>query len=305
MRESEVAKMSIKKDFKREIPWVLFLVPALLVYCIVVVIPTVSTLVYSFTNYNGFSSDFHFVGLYNYLQVFQNKDAVNSITNSLVYGITVPILVTVLAIPLALVLNSNLKSKNILRAVFFFPSVISTLFLGYIWKFILSSSSTGLINSLRIKNGKDILLLLSDQKMAMPLLILITVWSCVGWHACIYIANLQTISPDYYEAATLDGASKWQQFKTITFPMLTPAMSSSILLLLTGNLKAYDLPYALTSGGPGTATTMITQTIIEEGVTSNRVGYASAMSFLFLIVIAVLTISVNTYIAKRERRLYD
>lgn len=297
--------MSIKKDFKREIPWVLFLVPALLVYCIVVVIPTVSTLVYSFTNYNGFSSDFHFVGLYNYLQVFQNKDAVNSITNSLVYGITVPILVTVLAIPLALVLNSNLKSKNILRAVFFFPSVISTLFLGYIWKFILSSSSTGLINSLRIKNGKDILLLLSDQKMAMPLLILITVWSCVGWHACIYIANLQTISPDYYEAATLDGASKWQQFKTITFPMLTPAMSSSILLLLTGNLKAYDLPYALTSGGPGTATTMITQTIIEEGVTSNRVGYASAMSFLFLIVIAVLTISLNTYIAKRERRLYD
>lgn len=297
--------MSIKKDFKREIPWVLFLVPALLVYCIVVVIPTVGTLVYSFTNYNGFSSDFHFVGLYNYLQVFQNKDAVNSITNSLVYGITVPILVTVLAIPLALVLNSNLKSKNILRAVFFFPSVISTLFLGYIWKFILSSSSTGLINSLRIKNGKDILLLLSDQKMAMPLLILITVWSCVGWHACIYIANLQTISPDYYEAATLDGASKWQQFKTITFPMLTPAMSSSILLLLTGNLKAYDLPYALTSGGPGTATTMITQTIIEEGVTSNRVGYASAMSFLFLIVIAVLTISVNTYIAKRERRLYD
>lgn len=283
----------------------MFLVPALLVYCIVVVIPTVSTLVYSFTNYNGFSSDFHFVGLYNYLQVFQNKDAVNSITNSLVYGITVPILVTVLAIPLALVLNSNLKSKNILRAVFFFPSVISTLFLGYIWKFILSSSSTGLINSLRIKNGKDILLLLSDQKMAMPLLILITVWSCVGWHACIYIANLQTISPDYYEAATLDGASKWQQFKTITFPMLTPAMSSSILLLLTGNLKAYDLPYALTSGGPGTATTMITQTIIEEGVTSNRVGYASAISFLFLIVIAVLTISVNTYIAKRERRLYD
>lgn len=297
--------MGVKRGFKREIPWVLFLVPALLVYSIVVVIPTVSTLVYSFTNYNGFSSGFHFVGLNNYFQVFQNKNAVNSITNSLIYGITVPILVTVLAIPLALVLNSNLKSKNLLRAVFFFPSVISTLFLGYIWKFILSSSSTGLINSLRIKSGKDILLLLSDQKMAMPLLILITVWSCVGWHACIYIANLQTISPDYYEAATLDGASKWQQFKSITFPMLTPAMSSSILLLLTGNLKAYDLPYALTSGGPGTATTMVTQTIIEEGVTSNRVGYASAMSFLFLIVIAVLTISVNAYIAKRERQLYD
>lgn len=297
--------MNVKRYLKKEIPWVLFLLPAFLVYSIVVIIPTVSTLVYSFTNYNGFSSAFHFVGVKNYLQVFQNKAAVNSIANSLIYGVTVPVLVMILAIPLALVLNSHLKSKNVLRAVFFFPSVISTLFLGYIWKFILSSSSTGLINSMRINAGKDALLLLADQKMAMPLLILITVWSSVGWHACIYIANLQTISPDYYEAATLDGASKWQQFKNITFPMLTPAMSSSLLLLLTGNLKAYDLPYALTSGGPGTATTMITQTIIEEGVTSNRVGYASAMSFLFLLVIAVITIGVNTFIAKRERKLYE
>lgn len=87
--------------------------------------------------------------------------------------------------------------------------------------------------------------------------------------------------------------------------MLTPALSSSLLLLLTGNLKAYDLPYALTSGGPGTATTMITQTIIEEGVTSNRVRYASAMSFLFLIVIAVITVSVDRFIADRERKLYE
>lgn len=297
--------MNVKRYLKKEIPWVLFLLPALLVYSIVVIIPTVSTLVYSFTNYNGFSSAFHFVGVKNYLQVFQNKAAVNSITNSLIYGVTVPALVTILAIPLAIILNSQLKSRNVLRAVFFFPSVISTLFLGYIWKFILSSSSTGLINSMRINAGKDTLLLLADQKMAMPLLILITVWASVGWHACIYIANLQTISSDYYEAATLDGASKWQQFKNITFPMLTPAMSSSLLLLLTGNLKAYDLPYALTSGGPGTATTMITQTIIEEGVTSNRVGYASAMSFLFLVVIAVITIGVNTFIAKRERKLYE
>lgn len=297
--------MSVKRDVKKEIPWILFLLPALLVYSIVVIIPTVSTLVYSFTDYNGFSSAFHFVGGKNYFQVFQNKTAVNSITNSLIYGITVPVLVTILAIPLAMVLNSHLESKNLLRAVFFFPSVISSLFLGYIWKFILSSSSTGLINSLRINAGKESLLLLADQNMAMPLLILITVWSSVGWHACIYIANLQTISHDYYEAATLDGASKWQQFKSITFPMLTPAMSSSLLLLLTGNLKAYDLPYALTSGGPGTATTMITQTIIEEGVTSNRVGYASAMSFLFLIVIAVITVSVNMFIAKRERKLYE
>ncbi|MDO4339685.1 MAG: sugar ABC transporter permease [Eubacteriales bacterium] len=297
--------MDKKNKFKRELSWMLFIVPALAVYCIVVIIPTVSTFGLSFTDYNGFSPDIDFVGFKNYLQVFQNKDAMNSIKNSLVYGISVPVLVTLISIPLALVLNSNIKSKNILRTVFFFPSVISTLFLGYIWKFILSSSSTGLINSIRLKAGKDALLLLADPKLAMPFLVLITVWSSVGWHACIYIANLQTISKDYYEAATLDGASPWQKFKNITLPMLAPSMTSSVLLLLTGSLKAYDLPYALTGGGPGTSTTMITQTIIEEGVTANRIGYASAMSFLFLLIIAVITVSLTNYMNKRERQLYE
>lgn len=297
--------MREKNSFRREIPWILFFVPALVVYSIVVIIPTVSTIGLSFTDYNGFSTDFSFYGLKNYGMVFQNRAALTSITNSLVYGITVPVLVTALAIPLALVLNSKIKSKNILRAVFFFPSVISTLFLGYIWKFILSSSSTGLINSMRASAGKDLLLLLADPKQAMLFLILITVWSSVGWHACIYIANLQTISHDYYEAATLDGATPFQQFKNITFPMLAPSMTSSVLLLLTGSLKAYDLPYALTGGGPGSSTTMITQTIIEEGVTANRVGYASAMSFVFLIIIAIITVSLTLYMNKRERRLYE
>ena len=87
--------------------------------------------------------------------------------------------------------------------------------------------------------------------------------------------------------------------------MLAPSMTSSVLLLLTGSLKAYDLPYALTGGGPGSSTTMITQTIIEEGVTANRVGYASAMSFLFLIVIAVITVSLTRYMNMREKRLYE
>lgn len=290
---------------KRELAWVLFLLPALVVYSIVVIIPTVQTFGYSFTDYNGFGGHMNWVGLQNYIDGFKNADVLASIRNSLTYGLCVPVLVTLLAIPLALALNSRIKSRNILRAVFFFPSVISSLFLGYIWKFILSSSSTGLINSMRVKAGKDILLLLADPNLAMPLLILITVWSSVGWHACVYIANLQTISGDYYEAATLDGASAWQRFWYITFPMLAPAMTSSVLLLLTSSMKAYDLPYALTGGGPGHSTTMVTQTIIEEGVTANRVGYASAMSFTFLILIAVITVALTTYMNRRERRLYE
>ena len=294
-----------KFRFKQEFSWFLFIVPAVVIYFIVTVIPTLETIGYSFTNFNGLSIDFDFVGLHNYIKMFKNEDAIQSIANSVIYGFTVPVLVTVLAIPLALALNSNIKCKNILRAIFFFPSVISTLFIGYIWKFILSSSSMGLINGIRVAQGKDTLALLADTKIAMILMILVAVWSSVGWHACIYIANLQTISGDYYEAAYLDGATPFQRFRYITFPMLAPAMTSSVLLLLTGSLKAYDLPFALTGGGPGHATTMITQTIIDEGVTSNQVGYASSMSFMFLIIICVVSMIQTTYMNRRERKLYE
>lgn len=294
-----------KFQLKKEITWFLFILPTLLIYCIVTVIPTIQTFAYSFTNFNGLSQSFDFIGFKNYIKIFQNTDAVTSITNSLLYGIMVPVLVTAFAIPLAMVLNSKIKTKNILRAVFFFPSVISSLFIGYIWKFILSPSEMGLINGIRIAGGKDALLLLADSKLAMFLLILVTVWANAGWHACIYIANLQTISGDYYEAATLDGATGWQKFKNITFPMLAPAMTSSLLLLLTSSLKAFDLPFALTSGGPGHATTMITQTIIDEGVTANQIGYASAMSFIFLVIISIVTIVQTKILSKREQRLYE
>lgn len=298
--------MKTKKfQFNREFSWFVFIVPACIVYFIVTVIPTIKTFIYSFTNFSGLSDDYSFIGLHNYIKLLHNSDTLQSLANSLIYGFTVPVLVTLLAIPLALALNSNIKSKNVLRAVFFFPSVISTLFIGYIWKFILSSSSMGLINGIRTANGKETLALLSDTKMAMVLMILVAVWASVGWHSCIYIANLQTISGEYYEAAYLDGATRWQRFRYITLPMLAPAMTSSVMLLLTGSLKAYDLPFALTGGGPGHATTMITQTIIDEGVTSNQVGYASSMSFMFLIIICILTMIQTTFMSNREKKLYE
>jgi ABC-type sugar transport system permease subunit len=214
-----------------------------------------------------------------------------------------PILVTVLAIPLALLLDSKMKTRNIQRAIFFFPSVISALFLGYIWNFILSPSELGLINSIRVNLGQSKFLLLADPHMAMILLIMVNVWCLTGWHACIYLANIQMIDKTYYEAAEIDGAGGFAKFRTITFPFLAPAMTVSVMLLLTGSLKAFDLPFALTNGGPGYATTMVTQTIITEGISSSRVGFASAMSFLFFIVISVVALFQVRIMRTREENL--
>ncbi len=287
---------------KKNIPYAVFLLPAVIIYTIITVIPVLRTFFYSFTNYNGLS-DFDFVGISNYIQVFQTKNVMVSFKNTLAYAVSVPVLVTLLAIPLAIILSGKMKTRNIQRAVFFFPSVISALFIGYIWNFILSASQYGLINSIITKLGFEKLPLLSDPKSAMILLIFVNVWCNVGWHASIYIANIQTISPEYYEAAEVDGASAWGKFRFITFPMLAPAMTTSVMLLLTGSLKAFDMPFALTGGGPGYSTTMITQTIITEGVGANRVGFASAMAFVFLFTIAVATACQTKFMTKREDKL--
>lgn len=291
------------KFLKKEYKYLLFILPAFLVYTIITVIPVLYTLGYSFTDFDGLSKNINFMGFKNYLRVFTTSSVKTSFMNSILYGLVTPVLVTLISIPLSLILNSKMKTRNLQRAIFFFPSVISALFLGYIWNFILSPSGMGLVNGVLKSLGMEKLLLLSDPQMAMLLLILVNVWCSTGWHACIYLANMQMIDKCYYEAASIDGASKWAQFKHITLPMLAPAMTSSVMLLLTGSLKAFDLPFALTSGGPGYATTMITQTIITEGVGANRIGFASAMSMLFLIIIAVFTVTQNLIMRKREANL--
>jgi ABC-type sugar transport system permease subunit len=138
---------------------------------------------------------------------------------------------------------------------------------------------------------------------SMLIIAFIQFWMWYGNTMLILMSGIMGISPSYYEAARVDGATSMQQFWKITFPMLAPAMTSSVMLLLTSSLKAFDLPFALTSGGPGYATTMITQTIITEGVSANRVGFASAMSMLFLVLIGIFTIIQNVVMRKREEAL--
>lgn len=288
---------------KRELPYLLFVLPAFLIYTTFTIIPTVITFLYSFTNFDGLTPHPKFVGLSNYLKIFTTDNVAITLRNSIEFGFVSPVVVTVLAIPLALILNSNMKTRNIQRSIFFFPSVISALFLGYIWNFILSPSTQGLINGTLARHGMKPLLLLANPHMAMTLLILVNVWVTVGWHSCIYLANLQVIPAEYTEAAIIDGAGAFARFRHITFPMLAPAMTTSVLLLITGNLKVFDLPFALTNGGPGYATTMITQTIITEGIAAHRAGFASAMSFMFFLFILVVTLVQFRVMRGREEQL--
>jgi raffinose/stachyose/melibiose transport system permease protein len=188
--------------------------------------------------------------------------------------------------------------------VFFFPAVPSLAVLGLVWGYILSPLGSGVLNSVL---GKLFAVApipwLSDATLARGSVIVVAVWCWTGWHAVLYLAYLQSIPGEYYEVATIDGASTLQQFRHITLPLLTPAIVISQFLLMTSGLKVFDLPYTLTRGGPGFATQTITQSIITSGVGQGEYGLASALAVVFTVTVAVLSIGQLLLSRRIERRV--
>mgnify|MGYP004502713827 FL=1 len=291
----------MNKKLKKELPFLAFIVPAFIVYTVLTMYPLIQTIWLSFTNWDGYAmSNLSFVGLENFKAVLADKSMKSALLNTLFYSVIFPILTTIFAIPLSLALNSKMKSRNLQRAVFFFPSVPSAIILGYLWAYILAPTSSGLLNKFLGLFGINPVMWLSTPKTAMFSVIMVNLWSVLGWHACIYLAQLQSIPAEYYEAATVDGANAWQKFRYITFPMLASAMTVSVMLLLVNSMKIFDLPFALTNGGPGTSTTMISQIIIKTGFVEKSYGKATAMSAIFFVFIAVISIVQLNTMKKRE-----
>jgi len=283
----------------------LFLLPITAVLVLLFLIPLAQSVYYSFTDYDGYSANADFIGLRNYKSAFTDSSMVGSLTFTTVYAIGTTLVITVLAIPLAVILNRRFAGRGFVKSVFFFPAVPSVALLGLVWVFILNPLGSGVVNSvLHAIAGSGPVPWLSQDRLAQLSVLGVGVWAGTGWHATIYLAYLQSIPAEYYEAATIDGASPMQMFRSITLPLLTPAMTVSTLLLLTAGLKVFDLPFTLTKGGPGFATHTITQSIIENGIAQGRVGQASALAVLFLIVVGLVVLA-QLFIARRLEGRYS
>lgn len=290
-------------DLRKEGIYLLFILPAVLAYTVFTIIPLIISMMYSFTDWDATTVWANWVGLRNFRDLFSNVAISTSLKNTMFYAIVLPLLVTLVAIPLAVGLNTRMKTRNFQRAAFFFPSVPSALILGYIWSYILSPTKYGLMNTILNSMGLPTVLWLAKPGLAMASMIGVALWQNAGWHACIYLANLQSIPQSYYEAATVDGANAWQRFVHITFPQIAPSMTISVMLLFTGSLKVYDLPYSLTEGGPGYATTMMTQMIINTGLVDKQYAKSCAMSLVFFLIIVVCTVIQLTTMKRREEKL--
>ncbi|GAA3407281.1 carbohydrate ABC transporter permease [Paenibacillus hodogayensis] len=292
------------KSRKIKFIFFMFLVPALASHTLFIIFPFLKSLYYSFTNFDGMSRQYKFVGIGNYIDLFHDSAMLASMSYTLFYTFSSIVLVTLFAIPLAIILDSGMKTRNLQRAVFFFPSVPSSLAIGYIWAYIFSPTDSGALNYL-LHNlfGMERVPWLSDPLLARVSTVIVGVWASLGWHAVLYVANLQTIPHEYYEAAQIDGATWRQRLFHITIPMLSPAMTASLLILTTGGLKVFEIPFALTKGGPGFETHSISQVIILRGISEMFYGKASAMSIVLFLFIAIITIIQLKWTQGREARL--
>jgi raffinose/stachyose/melibiose transport system permease protein len=279
-----------------------FLLPILVVFVILFAVPLVQTSIFSFTDFNGYSMNMNYVGLTNYQKVFSDPSTLQGLLFTVVYAVLQTLFVTVIAIPLAVTLNRKFFGRNFARSMFFFFSVPSLAIMGMVWKYIFSPMSSGVVNSVLKTFGMGTVPWLSNSHLAQFCVVFIAVWAQIGWHATLYLAFLQSIPSDLYEQATVDGASRRQQFVHITLPQLVPGIVTSTFLLMSGGLKVYDLPFTLTKGGPGYSTYTVTQSIIQQGIGQSQYGVGSALAVLFTLATAVvvfLQMGVANGIARR------
>ena len=278
--------------------FVIFILPALIIYLLFSIIPFLYTIYYSFTDYTDMNPiNLHFVGLKNYIKVLQTPVMLAAIKNSVIYAILLTGFQTRLGLPLAFVLNQKLKSRNLLRAVFFFPAVFSSLIIGYLWNFIMSSSDFGLINNILHQLGLGTLNFFTS-KNALYSVILTQIWQWTGWAMVIFLANLQSISPDLYEAAEIDGANGLKKFMYVTLPLMCPSVKIVIVTGLIGGMKVFDIIYSMTSGGPGDATQTVMTVMMKKGISEGFYSTGSAFGVCFFIIVLAISAIVTKLMGK-------
>ncbi len=278
--------------------FILFILPAFLIYLLFSIVPFLYTVFYSFTDYTDMNPvNLHFVGISNYLKVFDTPLMTVAIKNSVVYAILLTSFQTILALPLAVVLDKKLKTRNLLRAVYFFPAVFSSLIIGYLWNFIMSSSDYGLVNNLFHRIGLDTFNFFTANR-ALFSVIFTQVWQWTGWAMVIYLANLQSISKDLYEAADIDGASGLQRFFYITLPLMCPSVKIIVVTGLIGGMKVFDIIYSMTSGGPGNATETVMTVMMKKGISDGFYSTGAAFGVCFFIIVLIISAFVTKLMGK-------
>ena len=275
-----------------------FIFGALVLYVVLCVIPGLIGVGYSFTDWSSYSDEINFVGFKNFETIFSpDENYLRYLTNTLLFTVFTTFCKTVIGLGLAVLLTKKIRGLNIHRAIMYMPAVISTLIVGMIFKSILNPQA-GLLNEFlrSVGLGSFALKWLTNSKIAFWSVMAVDIWKGIGYIMTIFIAGILAISPSYNEAAEIDGASSWQRFTSITLPLLMPTLVVTTVLNVLYGLKAFDIVYALTNGGPGYATEVLYTGVYKEfSLGRFAVGTSlSSVMFIFMLIVGFFMIKIMT-----------
>ncbi|MEV4033642.1 carbohydrate ABC transporter permease [Streptomyces umbrinus] len=281
-------------------PW-WFMVPALLLFAFVVLVPSVRGVYYAFTDWDGLDPDLSFVGLGNFADMVGDADARQAVWHTLLIAVSITVVQNGVGLVLALGVNSAIKSRNLLRVLLFAPAVITPIVTAYLWRNLLGPD--GAVNSLLGAVGlggweQD---WLGSPDLALWAVVGVIVWQFAGYSMVIFLAGLQSVPREVHEAAEIDGAGPVRRFWSVTRPLLAPAFTINLMLSIIGGIKLFDQVYALTGGGPGHATDTISTLIYKDAFTLGEFGYSIALAVVLTIIVAVASTGQYLVLSRNER----
>lgn len=297
-------KPKSKKRWREFSSGALFLLPALVIYTLFRMGPALASLFYGFTDWNGLSKNFNMVGFANYLEAVKDPLVHTAVKNTVLYSVIVVILQNGLGLFFAVLLDKHwLKGKNFFRVSLFLPAVLNTAAICFIWCTILSPT-IGVWKPITDALGLQAVLPtdpLGTTGSALITVALVNVWQYIGYSMVIYLAGLQSVSREYYEASAIDGCSEFKQFWKITLPLIAPSITINIILTTVGTLKEFEHVYTMTAGGPGNASHVMGTAIYQVAFGSTqRFGYGIAISTMLMLAICVITVIQRKVMSKAE-----
>ena len=279
---------------------VMFIVPAFAIYVVFFIYPTILGFYYSFTDWNATGANIRFVGLNQFMEVLRNPDFVIALKNTFLYAAVTTAGKNAIPLVLAVLLTMGMRSRNALRAVYFSPAILNIVAVGLIFQGLLNPH-TGLVNNLLRSMNLDFLALgwIGDPSLSIYAACLMEIWRASGITMAIYIAGIQNIPADYYEAAEIDGASVWSKFVHVTLPLLMPAITINVLLSVIYGARMFEGVYFLTQGGPGNSSEVL-MTLVYKYMGQGLYGYSTALNLILVLLIVMISMPLLSYMKKRE-----
>lgn len=292
----------MNKSLRNPLVYLLFILPALILFFMFFIYPIFSSIYYSFTSWNGVSANPKFIGFSNYVKAFGDERFWESAKNNGWFIVFSCFIQVPLIIFFSLLIANVKKLKGLYKTAVFLPSIMSTAVIGILWGFIYEPN-IGLLNKLLGLFGIEPLYWLSDEKYAMFSILLTNAWQWTGFYIIMVLAAILSIPRDLDEAAEIDGATRLQRALSITLPLIKPIISVVIMLSIAGAMKAADIVIVMTKGGPAGSTDVLATYMIKYAITNFKYGYGNTIAVLIFIFTLILTALYQLLIARRSERI--